>query len=92
MATEALDVQPDNSSYLDTMGWICYQLGEYAQAEKFVTKAVANGEASAVVYEHLGDIYDKLNEPARAVEQWKLALGKDGTNAALKDKIARRGQ
>jgi tetratricopeptide (TPR) repeat protein len=90
MAITALEAQPDNGSYLDTMGWIYYMLGDYAKAESYVAKAVAKGEASAVVYEHLGDIYDKLNEPERALEQWKAALEKDGDNAVLKDKIARR--
>jgi len=92
MATSALEVQPDNSSYLDTMGWIYYQLGDYTRAETFVAKAVANGEASAVVLEHLGDIYEKLNDPARALEQWKTALGKDASNSGLKEKIARRSR
>jgi tetratricopeptide (TPR) repeat protein len=92
MASTALEVQPDNSSYLDTMGWIYYQLGEYAKAETYVAKAVANGEASAVVLEHLGDIYEKLDDPVRALEQWKMALGKDASNSGLKEKIARRSR
>jgi tetratricopeptide (TPR) repeat protein len=44
---------------------------------------------SAVVYEHLGDIYSKLSQLDKAKEYWAKALERDSKNAQLKEKLAR---
>ncbi|HTO94493.1 MAG TPA: tetratricopeptide repeat protein [Bacteroidota bacterium] len=90
MARRALDAAPDNASYLDTMGWIYYQLGKYRDAETYVKKAIAKGEVSAVVHEHMGDIYFRLNDTERALEHWNEALKLDEHNTILREKISRR--
>jgi tetratricopeptide (TPR) repeat protein len=89
MATKAITAQPDNASYLDTMGWVFYWLGRYDEAEKYVKMALDKGEANAVVYEHLGDIYYRKKDLNGALEQWNAALKIDPANAGLKEKIAR---
>jgi len=90
MARKALEGAPDNPSYLDTMGWIYFRLGRYRDAESYVKKAINKGEVSAVVHEHLGDIYFKLNDTDRALEHWNAALKLDENNSTLRDKITRR--
>ena len=90
MARKALEESPDNASYLDTMGWVYYRLGRYRDAESYVKKAIAKGEVSAVVHEHMGDIYFKLNDTDRALEHWNAALKLDESNSLLRDKITRR--
>ena len=90
MARKALDMTPDNPSYLDTMGWIYFRLGRYRDAESYVKKAINKGEVSAVVHEHMGDIYFKLNDTDRALEHWNAALKLDENNTTLRDKITRR--
>lgn len=89
MSRKALEADPANPSYLDTIGWIHYRLGNYTEAERYVKEAIGKGEVNAVVYEHLGDIYYRLNQKDLAIEQWNLALKLDAGNAALRDKIAR---
>jgi len=89
MSTRAVAAQPDNASYLDTIGWVFYRLGKYQQALEQVSKAAAKGEASAVVIEHLGDIHFKLGDRAKAIEYWKQALGMDAKNTALRGKVDR---
>lgn len=89
MATKAVAAQPDNTSYLDTIGWVYFRLGDYKQAEMYIKRAIDKGEASPVVHEHLGDVYYKMRDVERAMEQWKIALKMDETNTALKEKIAR---
>ncbi|MEW6510819.1 MAG: tetratricopeptide repeat protein [Bacteroidota bacterium] len=90
MARKAVEAQPDNTSYLDTIGWVYFRLGRYREAEQYISKAIAKGDASAVILEHLGDVYFKLNETERAVEQWNAALKLDANNTGLREKIARR--
>jgi len=89
MAKEAVSAQPENPSYLDTIGWIYFKLGEYEQAEKNISKAVAQGDVSAVVHEHLGDVYYMLRDAERALEQWNISLKIDSSNQELKAKIDR---
>ncbi len=89
MSRKAVDADPANPSYLDTIGWIYYRLGNYQEAERHVKEAIGKGEVNAVVYEHLGDIYFKLNQKDLAIEQWNLALKLDAGNTMLRDKIAR---
>jgi tetratricopeptide (TPR) repeat protein len=89
MSRKAVDLQPDNASYLDTIGWIFFRLGRYTEAETYVKKAISKGEVNAVVYEHLGDIYYRMNQKDLAIEHWNMALKLDEQNAQLRDKIAR---
>jgi tetratricopeptide (TPR) repeat protein len=89
MATKAVAIQPDNTSFLDTIGWVYFRLGDYKQAEMYIKKAIDKGEVSPVVHEHLGDVYYKMKDVERAVEQWKIALKMDEGNVSLKEKITR---
>jgi tetratricopeptide (TPR) repeat protein len=89
MAKRAIAAKPDNTSYLDTIGWIYYRLGDYDRAETYIRKAVDKGEASAVVYEHLGDVEYKMNNKSQALEFWNKALQLDEKNTALREKVAR---
>jgi len=89
MATRAVKADSTSPSYLDTIGWVHFKLGNYGEAERYVRKAIDRGEASAVVHEHLGDVYFKLGEREKAVDWWKKALEKDPDNEGLKDKIER---
>ncbi len=87
MSRKALKMEPDNSSYLDTMGWILYKLGKYKEAEKYLIKAIKARDTSAVLFEHLGDIYLKLGNTTSALENWRKSLKIEKDNPKLKDKI-----
>jgi tetratricopeptide (TPR) repeat protein len=89
MSKRAVDAKPGTGSYLDTYGWILYRLGRFSDALTYVKEAIAKGEANAVVFEHLGDIYFKLNDRTSALEQWNAALQMDHDNATLKEKLSR---
>ncbi len=89
MSKEAVRQEPENQSYLDTYGWILYQMERYSEAEKMIRRAVELGSKSAVIHEHLGDVYAKLNQQENAMTYWRKALEFDPTNAGLKEKIQR---
>ncbi len=89
MSRASLEKDSLNSSYLDTYGWILYQRGKYAEALPYIQKAVDLGDASAVVLEHLGDVFAKLGRADEAKKYWMMAFEKDQNNSALKQKIAR---
>lgn len=89
MSKRSLEKDSTNSSYLDTYGWILYQLGRYEEALPYIQKAVDLGDASAVVLEHLGDVYAKLNRIDEAKKYWQRALDKDQKNIQLRAKLER---
>jgi tetratricopeptide (TPR) repeat protein len=89
MSSSAVTSEPGNSAYLDTYGWICYRLGQYQQAQEYIEKAIAAASASAVVYEHMGDVYFRMGNQQKAVTTWKKALEMDSTNEELRKKIER---
>ena len=89
LALKAMELDPENAAYLDTMGWVFYKLGEYEKAKRFIKASIDlnEQEASAEVLEHLGDVHDKLNNPEEAKKWWKRALEKDPSLNYLQEKI-----
>jgi Tfp pilus assembly protein PilF len=87
MSKKSLEIRKDEPTFLDTYGWILYKEGKYDKALEFIKKAItANGDnADGTVWEHLGDIYFKLNDVDKAVDSWKKAKEK-GTDSIDIDK------
>lgn len=83
----ALDKNPDNAAYLDTMGWIYFKKGDYENARKYLRASIDTGNASAEVMEHMGNLYDRIGEPDRALYWWQKALEKDETRIYLRDRL-----
>ncbi|MBI4418446.1 MAG: tetratricopeptide repeat protein [Ignavibacteriales bacterium] len=90
MASQAVSADSANSSYLDTLGWVHFKLGNYPEAEHYIRKAIEAGDASAVVHDHLGDVYYMLKNPEKAMEYWKKAVELDPDNTDLKAKVDRQ--
>ncbi|HKK45905.1 MAG TPA: tetratricopeptide repeat protein [Balneolaceae bacterium] len=88
MAERAIKLDPENASYLDTIGWVYYQMGKYKEAKKYIQQALDTGKASAEVMEHMGDIMNKLQNTQKAKYWWRKALEKDSTRTYLKAKIS----
>lgn len=88
MIENALKAEPKNPSYLDTMGWILYQRGNYKQAVNYILQAIDNGEVSATIYEHLGDAYQKLGDKEKAVQAWREALRKEPNRHSAKERLS----
>lgn len=87
MSAASLLKDPKNAAYLDTYGWILYKLKDYEGAEEYIKKAIDTGEASAVVLEHLGDVYQAMGKPAEARIWWEKARAKDPTRASIINKL-----
>ena len=85
------ELEPDQSNYQDTYAWILYKQGKYIQAKEWLEKALQNGgDSNAVILEHLGDTYAKLQNLVKAVELWKKAkaINDGSTSKFLDQKIA----
>lgn len=69
----ALEQDPYNGAYLDTLGWIYYKKGNPDKALTYIKKAAESME-DPVIYEHMGDIYFKLKKYDKAKEFWEKSL------------------
>jgi tetratricopeptide (TPR) repeat protein len=88
MIKRALQIEPDNGSYLDSLGWVEFRKGRFDQALADLLRAAKNMEhEDAVVFEHIGDVYLKLNRVQQALEAWQKALVLDPKNKKLTEKI-----
>jgi tetratricopeptide (TPR) repeat protein len=87
LVKKAIELNPDNAAYLDTMGWVYYKLDEYETALKYIINSLELEPENAVVIEHLGDIYWKLGNLIQAKIEWQRAFDLDQDNEILMDKL-----
>lgn len=87
MITRALALAENNSTYLDTMAWVLYRLGRYAEAKKYMQQALSlDRSRSAELALHYGDILHALGEDFMAKTYWRKALER----GAKKEEIEKR--
>ena len=88
MIRRALQSEPNNASYLDSLGWVEFRKGQFDRALDDLLRAAKTAEREdPVVFEHIGDTYLKLNRIREALEAWQKALSLDPKNKNLADKI-----
>src|SRR6266487_346348 len=88
MIRRALQSEPNNASYLDSIGWVEFRKGQFDRALDDLLRAAKTAEREdPVVFEHIGDTYIKLNRTREALEAWQKALSLDPKNKNLADKI-----
>ena len=99
MSSKTVELEPKNSTYLDTYAWILYQEGNYSLAKFYIERAIDNmpkNEDSGVILEHYGDILwmngkDTGKDDAKALEMWKKSYDAGNKTDTLKDKITNKG-
>jgi tetratricopeptide (TPR) repeat protein len=74
----ALTVEPDNPSFLDSLGWSYVQQGKLDLADPPLSTAADKLPKNSVIQEHLGDLRLKQNRRADAIAAWQKALAGDG--------------
>jgi tetratricopeptide (TPR) repeat protein len=86
----ALEMDPGNGAYTDSLGWVYFQQGRYQESLVELQRAVALLESpDPVVLDHLGDAHEKLGQTAEALRHWQKALQLDPANQALAEKLDR---
>ena len=82
MIRKAVEQEPMNGAYLDSLGWAYFKLGQYELAEENLRQAVERDQADPTVHEHLGDLYEKTGRIRLAAAQWQLSLREFSRSAA----------
>lgn len=75
MITHAVESEPNNAAYLDSMGWVFYKLGQFKEAVVWLKRAqMAPGGEYPVIVDHLGDALYRAGEIKRAGSAWQTAM------------------
>ncbi|MEK9150393.1 MAG: tetratricopeptide repeat protein [Candidatus Desantisbacteria bacterium] len=56
---KAIEIDPDNPAYIDSLGWCRYRMGEMDEALPYLLKAVELGGDDPTIFEHIADVYKK---------------------------------
>jgi len=88
MVRRALQFDPNNGAYLDTLGWVYFRKGKLEEALAELLHASENlTKPDPIVFEHIGDAYSKLNRVPQALDFWQKAIALTPDNKSLADKI-----
>ncbi len=68
LARKAVAQEPENASYLDTLGWILFKTRRYQQAQEMLEKAMHLNPDEIEIMEHLRQVYEKRGFPVKASE------------------------
>jgi len=74
LINKALDRDPGNGAYLDSLGWAQYRLGRLDEAERNLRRAVDKTPRDPTVHDHMADVLMKQAKVKEAVAQWEISL------------------
>ena len=74
MIKKALDLEPNNGAYLDSLGWVLYRENKLSEAEEQLRRAIESMGRDATVHDHLGDVYFREGKIREAISQWQISL------------------
>jgi tetratricopeptide (TPR) repeat protein len=76
--TKALQLEPDNGSYLDSLGWAYYKSDKLDLAEANLKRAADQLRTNSVIQDHYGDVLSKMGRYDEAIAAYTRALNGDG--------------
>ncbi len=74
MIQKAVDAQPEEGAFVDSLGWAYYRLGDFKNAVATLERAVSLEAGDAEINDHLGDAYWRVGRHDEARFQWQAVL------------------
>jgi tetratricopeptide (TPR) repeat protein len=81
MITKALELEPGNGAYLDSLGWVHFRLNRLDLAADELRQALDKIGKDATVHDHLGEVYFKQGKIREAIQQWEASVSEMKTAA-----------
>ncbi len=78
---KAVALEPNNSAFLDSLGWVYYRLNRLEEAAEWLQKSLARSSRDPTVHDHMGDVYYSLDRLKDAVQHWERSLKEWQSNA-----------
>ncbi len=70
----AVNIEPNNGAFLDSLGWVYFQMGNLDEAERYLEQAVLYQPRDATIHEHLGDLHQRRGRLEQALHAYERAL------------------
>jgi tetratricopeptide (TPR) repeat protein len=70
----AVDQEPFNGAYLDSLGWVYFKQNKLEEAESMLRKAVEHEPRDPTIRLHLGDVLAKQGHMDLAAVEWEKSL------------------
>lgn len=74
MIDRAVQLEPKNPAYLDSLGWVYYRMGDLEKAEKYLVEAAEIMPWDPTIQEHVGDLFARQGRHGKAIEHYRIAL------------------
>jgi tetratricopeptide (TPR) repeat protein len=74
LISKALDLDPGNGAYLDSLGWVYFHQDKLDEAATQLKQALDSIGSDPTVHDHLGDVYFKQNKVREAIQQWEASV------------------
>ena len=88
LARQAIKLEPDNGTYLDTYAWVLYRKGSSMLALIYIKKAIEATETpDPTLYEHLAEILTAEGRYDEAVEAWRHCLESGGDAKLVEERV-----
>jgi tetratricopeptide (TPR) repeat protein len=75
---KALQIDPGNGSYLDSLGWAYFKADKLDLAEDNLRQAADQLRTNSVIQDHYGEVLFRLGRYDEAIVAWTRALSGDG--------------
>jgi tetratricopeptide (TPR) repeat protein len=73
MVRRAVELDPKNGAYRDSLGWVCFKQGRFAEALPELNAAVKLLPEDDTIWGHLGEAYTVVGDTYAAWLAWKTA-------------------
>jgi tetratricopeptide (TPR) repeat protein len=90
LVRRAVEQQPENGAFLDSLGWAYFRKGDMNEAEKYLSAAAARLPTNSEIQDHLGDLHARRGRWEDAIGAWTRAVNGDAADvdkAAIQKKI-----
>lgn len=74
MTQQAVEQEPKNKAYRDSLGWAFHRLGRYDEAARELAIAVEDDDPHGVLLDHYADVLAKQGKAAEARAYWQRAV------------------
>jgi predicted Zn-dependent protease len=74
MIQKAVDQDPNNGAYLDSLGWVYFRLNRIPEAEDAMRRAVELTPHDPTMHDHYAEVLFKASKVREAITQWEASL------------------
>jgi len=74
MIQKAVERDPNNGAYLDSLGWVYFRMGKLPEAEENMRRAVELTPHDPTMLDHYAEVLFKASKVREAIVEWETSL------------------